>query len=398
MSTPESYNTIGQASTAEFKDRGSKFIAHAYPISAVDEFKRYIDEVKKLHPKASHHCFAYRIGADKNIFRVSDDGEPSGTAGKPILGQIDSKGLTNTLVVVSRYFGGSLLGVPGLINAYKMAASMALQVTPVVRKDIEMEYRLHFDYTRINEVMRVIKQRGSRVVSQEMQLFPSNWFTGFKNTKLQLIVHQQGIANKMPMYKLSPAGMKLADGVTLKMINRVDNPNYVFLDLVIDKNAKPGVRTFTFGPVQIKYELKAKHTDNGKTRVLGVKSEDFIYLLMPDRFSNGDLSNDIIKGYRDETIDRSNKFSRHGGDFKGVENHLDYLNQLGVTAIWMTPVIENNTSLMREWGNSVAGYHGYWFTDHYQVDKRFGGNDGYLALSNAAHKKGIKLVQDAVYN
>ncbi|MET0242762.1 MAG: YigZ family protein [Flavitalea sp.] len=171
MSTPESYNTIVQASTAEFKDRGSKFIANAYPISSVDEFKKYLDEVKKLHPKASHHCFAYRIGADKNIFRVSDDGEPSGTAGKPILGQIDSKELTNTLVVVTRYFGGSLLGVPGLINAYKMAASMALQVIPVVRKDIEIEYRLHFDYTRINEVMRVIKQRGSRVVTQEMQLF-----------------------------------------------------------------------------------------------------------------------------------------------------------------------------------------------------------------------------------
>ena len=231
-----------------------------------------------------------------------------------------------------------------------------------------------------------------------MRLYPTNWFTGLKNQQLQLIVHQQGIANQIPMYKLSPAGMKLADGVTLKMINRVENPNYVFLDLVIDKAAKPGMRTFKLGQVQIKYELKPKHAEDGKTRVLGVKAEDFIYLMIPDRFANGDPSNDVVKGYRDQTADRSNKFSRHGGDFKGVQDHLDYLDDLGVTTIWMTPVIENDASLMHEWGNSVAGYHGYWFTDHYQVDKRFGGNEGYLTLNNAIHKKGMKIIQDAVYN
>jgi uncharacterized YigZ family protein len=171
MNVAESYNTIGQSSSAEYKDRGSRFIANAFPVSGTDDFKKRMDEVKKMHPKATHHCFAYRIGPDKNVFRVSDDGEPSGTAGKPILGQIDSKDLTDTLVVVTRYFGGSLLGVPGLINAYKMAASMALQVTPVLRKDIEAQYRLHFDYTRMNEVMKVVKQRNARIISQEMQLF-----------------------------------------------------------------------------------------------------------------------------------------------------------------------------------------------------------------------------------
>lgn len=172
MSVAESYNTIGQTSEAEFKDRGSKFIANAFPVSSVEAFKKNLEEIKKLHSKATHHCFAYRIGADKLLFRVSDDGEPSGTAGKPILGQIDSKELTNTLVIVTRYFGGSLLGVPGLINAYKMAASMALQIIPVIRKDIEIFYRLHFDYTRLNEIMRVVKQRNARVISQELQLFP----------------------------------------------------------------------------------------------------------------------------------------------------------------------------------------------------------------------------------
>src|SRR6478609_9954408 len=128
MSKVESYNTIDQPSSAEFKDRGSKFIANAFPVSSVDDFKKSLEEIRKIHSKATHHCFAYRIGADKSLFRVSDDGEPSGTAGKPILGQIDSKDLTNTLVVVVRYFGGTLLGVPGLIHAYKSAASMALQI------------------------------------------------------------------------------------------------------------------------------------------------------------------------------------------------------------------------------------------------------------------------------
>jgi neopullulanase len=235
-------------------------------------------------------------------------------------------------------------------------------------------------------------------ISQELQLFPTNWFTGFKNSKLQLIIHREGVANEVPMYKLTPAGMKLADGITMKMIHRAENPNYLFLDLVIDKTAKPGVRNIKLGRLNFQYELKAKNTGNGKTRVQGINSKDFVYLLIPDRFANGDESNDIVKGYRDETSDRKNKFSRHGGDFKGVENHLDYLNTLGVTAIWMTPVIENNVTLMHEWGNNVAGYHGYWFTDHYQIDKRLGGNDGYLQLCNAAHKKGIKIIQDAVYN
>jgi uncharacterized YigZ family protein len=137
----------------------------------VEEFKQRLEEVKKEHPKATHHCFAYRIGTDKNTFRVSDDGEPSGTAGKPILGQIDSKSLTNILVVVVRYFGGTLLGVPGLINAYKSAASMVMQMVPVVQKSIEVAYTVNFDYTQMNEVMMVVKQSNCTVLEQDMNLF-----------------------------------------------------------------------------------------------------------------------------------------------------------------------------------------------------------------------------------
>ena len=165
------YFTIEKPSSAEFKDRGSKFIAYAFPIESADDFKTQLQRLKKEHPKAVHHCFAYRIGTDGNSFRSGDDGEPSGTAGKPILGQIDSKGITNAAVIVVRYWGGTLLGVPGLINAYKTATALALQVTPVIQKQVEVVHTIEFDYTRMNEVMMIIKQYNCTVISNEMQLF-----------------------------------------------------------------------------------------------------------------------------------------------------------------------------------------------------------------------------------
>ena len=165
------YNTIAQLSTAEFKERGSKFIAYAFPVETAEDFKKELQVLKKEHPKAVHHCFAYRIGTDGNNFRSSDDSEPSGTAGKPILGQIDSKELTNVAVIVVRYWGGTLLGVPGLINAYKTAAALALQVTPIVQKQLELQYSIEFDYTQMNDVMMVLKQFNCNILAQEMQLF-----------------------------------------------------------------------------------------------------------------------------------------------------------------------------------------------------------------------------------
>ena len=173
MPEQDFFYTIEKEATAEFKDRGSKFIGYIFPISSVEGFKERLNEVKKLHPRATHHCFAYRLGLDGNTFRVSDDGEPSGSAGRPILGQIDSKELVNVLVIVVRYFGGTLLGVPGLINAYKSAAALALQTTPIVQRPVEQELVVQFDYTQMNEIMRVVKQYNGRVVKQEMQLFCS---------------------------------------------------------------------------------------------------------------------------------------------------------------------------------------------------------------------------------
>lgn len=165
------FNTIDKPSLAEFKDRGSKFIAYAFHISSAEDFKQRLNDIKKEHPKASHHCFAYRLGTDGSNFRVSDDGEPSGSAGRPILGQIDSKQLTNTLVIVVRYFGGTLLGVPGLINAYKSATALALQLTPVVPRPVTTRYTLTFDYTLMNDVMAVVKACQGAIVVNEAQLF-----------------------------------------------------------------------------------------------------------------------------------------------------------------------------------------------------------------------------------
>src|SRR6188474_2314912 len=165
------YLTIEKESLAEFKDRGSRFLAYGFPISSTGDFKKRLKELKEEHPKAVHHCFAYRIGTDGNNFRSSDDGEPSGSAGRPILGQIDSKELTNTAIIVIRYFGGTLLGVPGLINAYKTAASFALQVNPIVKKPVLINYRLQFDYTILNDVMRIIKKNDCIILRQELQLF-----------------------------------------------------------------------------------------------------------------------------------------------------------------------------------------------------------------------------------
>lgn len=165
------YYTIEKPGTAEFKDRGSKFIAYAFPSTDSADFKAKLRQIKDEHPKANHHCFAYRLGNDGNNFRSSDDGEPSGSAGKPILGQIDSKQLTNVAVIVVRYFGGTLLGIPGLINAYKTSAALSLQTTPIVQKAVEVNYRIEFDYTKMNEVMTVLKRFNCSIRRQTMELF-----------------------------------------------------------------------------------------------------------------------------------------------------------------------------------------------------------------------------------
>jgi uncharacterized YigZ family protein len=165
------FKTIASISASEFKDRGSRFLGFCIPVNTLDQIKIELKKLKELHPKAVHHCYAYRLGFDQNLYRANDDGEPSGSAGKPILGQIDSYGLTNILIVIVRYFGGSLLGVPGLINAYKTAAQEAIHSNIIIEKDIELNITLEFDYTMMNEVMRILKQFNCNILQQEMTLF-----------------------------------------------------------------------------------------------------------------------------------------------------------------------------------------------------------------------------------
>lgn len=192
MSTNDDFFfTIEQESAAEFKDRGSRFIAFAFPVQNRDDFKTRLAQLKSEHPKAAHHCFAWRMGTTGDAFRVSDDGEPSGSAGRPILGQIDSRQLVNVAVVVVRYFGGTLLGVPGLIHAYKSATALALQTTPVVQRAVEIVYRLEFDYNSLNQVMTIIKKYNCRVLEQELQLF-CHMEIGIPKNRLEEVLHHLG--------------------------------------------------------------------------------------------------------------------------------------------------------------------------------------------------------------
>lgn len=170
MSGASTYQTIAAPAQAEFKDKGSRFIAFAYPVRTVEEIKMHVEALREAHHKARHWCYAYRLGTDGNRFRANDDGEPSGSAGRPILGQIDSAGLTDVLIVVVRYFGGTLLGVPGLIHAYKTSAAEALRVAEVVEKNIEKTVWLRCDYPNLNDAIRIARQHHAEIVAQDLQL------------------------------------------------------------------------------------------------------------------------------------------------------------------------------------------------------------------------------------
>ncbi|MEP7143491.1 MAG: glycoside hydrolase family 13 protein [Ferruginibacter sp.] len=225
----------------------------------------------------------------------------------------------------------------------------------------------------------------------EYKCYPTNWWVGMKWNKLQLMIHGDKIADHFPMIKIGPAGVKLAAGVNLVKINRVENPNYIFLDLVIGAGAKPCKFNFPFlKDITLSYELKARREGKGKDYAQGVTSRDFIYLILPDRFSNGDPSNDRVPGMRDQSLNRDTVFNRHGGDLQGITNHLEYLQNLGVTTLWLNPVLENDMPNRTE--------HGYAFTDHYKIEPRLGGEKAYQQLIDATHAKGMKIIQDAVYN
>lgn len=223
-----------------------------------------------------------------------------------------------------------------------------------------------------------------------LRINPTNWYVGMKNPNVQLLVYGENIGNgrvKLQEYK----------GVSITSVSTVENPNYVFIDLVISPETKAGTLQFEVNNAgkitKFDYQLL-----NRTAKPQAITSADFIYLVLPDRFANGNSANDKFADMADPNHDRNNPWKRHGGDLEGITNHLDYFSELGVTALWLNPVIENNQPLTDEGGEMRSAYHGYGFTDHYNVDKRLGGNEAYKKMVDEAHKKGIKIVQDAVYN
>ena len=225
---------------------------------------------------------------------------------------------------------------------------------------------------------------------QIQRVEPTNWYTGLKNPNVQLLVYGKNISNSKVLLSYP--------NVKIKKTQTVENPNYLFIDLEIGQAAKPGTLALNFVNGNEKttwnYQLIAK-----KHQPQTLSQADFIYLIMPDRFANGDPTNDKMANMLDTQADANNPFLRHGGDFQGIINNIPYLKELGVTALWLTPVIENNGSLKKEGhGNMQASYHGYHFTNHYQIDPRLGGNEGYKKFGATLHQNGLKLIQDAVYN
>ncbi|MBL0358671.1 MAG: cyclomaltodextrinase N-terminal domain-containing protein [Chitinophagaceae bacterium] len=232
------------------------------------------------------------------------------------------------------------------------------------------------------------------VIAQQSayKCYPANWWAGMKWNKVQLMLHADSGFIFPDKYSLSIN----FPGIKVEKINRVENKRYLFVDISIAANTKPGIAYINVNTIvkgkgfKIPFEIKQRRKGNGREFAQGVTAKDFIYLILPDRFSNGDPSNDRIPGMRDQTLNRDTVFNRHGGDIKGVEDHLDYIQDLGVTTLWLNPVIENDRPERTE--------HGYAFTDHYTIDRRLGGEKAYQSLIDATHKKGMKMIQDAVYN
>jgi len=206
------YKTISSSSIGEFKDRGSKFYAYAFPAYSEEEWQTQLEEVKKEHFKARHHCYAFRLGLDKNNFRANDDGEPSGTAGRPILGQIDSFGLTNVFIVVVRYFGGTKLGTSGLINAYRTSAQIALNNADIIEKSLDDIFQITFDYALMSEVMNTIKKLELEIVSQDFGDIG----------KIQIAIAKSDLEEKMILLKAGIAKVRVEEVADLEEIEGVE--------------------------------------------------------------------------------------------------------------------------------------------------------------------------------
>ena len=195
MLPEDNYRTISGASKGIYKEKGSKFLAFAFPVASEEEVKEKLFQLRKEYHDARHHCYAYRLGFDKQVFRINDDGEPSGTAGRPIYGQIVSHDITQVLIVVIRYFGGIKLGVSGLMNAYKIASKEALDEAKIITKTIHEEYQIQFDYPVMNNVMKVLKEEDAVILSQKFENSYKLNFLIRKNSGIKISARLQKISN-----------------------------------------------------------------------------------------------------------------------------------------------------------------------------------------------------------
>ena len=197
----DTYKTIDKPSEGIFRDKGSKFIAYTYPIRNENEIKDILTRLRNDHPKARHWCYAYRLSPDRTIFRVNDDGEPSGSAGRPILNTLLSNDLTDILAVVVRYFGGTLLGIPGLINAYKTATQEAISQAEIVEKTLKDVYELRFGYNQMNDIMRIIKEEELAVLKQDFDN-QCRMEVGIRKIKVNAVIDKLQQTTDMPLQYL----------------------------------------------------------------------------------------------------------------------------------------------------------------------------------------------------
>ena len=226
---------------------------------------------------------------------------------------------------------------------------------------------------------------GLCLFAQIQHVEPPFWWAGMKNPHLQVLIHGENIAD----YKVKAE----YPGLSLKTVSRVQNPNYLFLDLELENNIKAGSFLITFskdGKKEFDYEYQILQREKDASEVKGFDNSDVIYLLMPDRFANGDPSNDVVPSMKETDLDRNEPYGRHGGDIQGIIDHMDYFEEMGFTALWLNPVLEND--------QPDASYHGYAITDFYKVDPRFGDNELYKKLAEEADKRGIKLIMDMIFN
>ncbi|GGH67802.1 glycosidase [Filimonas zeae] len=226
-------------------------------------------------------------------------------------------------------------------------------------------------------------------VAQNASVYPGNWWVGMKYNKVQLMLRGDNADFKQQQVRIQYPGVKVTG------VHTAENGKYLFVDVAVQPTAKPGTVAIELTGTNkkkqaVSWPLLARRKGIGTNYARGVTSEDFIYFLMPDRFSNGDTTNDHVAGMRDQSLNREDIGARHGGDLQGIINHLDYFQRMGVTALWLTPILENDMPERTE--------HGYAFTDHYAIERRVGGAKMYQQLSDELHKRGMKLIQDAVYN